>query len=149
MCIDFNNRFRRWQTQFKYLAVCGSVRHITVVSFSMSSQTLIVSISDILHWQMYVNSLNDHFMLMSCDVMTVFTRHNTIMELDILKLMDRGRDYFKHSQEAYQYFIDTLSEEISHKILLRKAIYCKDDPTLEDYWVFFQSFVLDDLFQKE
>lgn len=57
------------------------------------------------------------------------------MELDILKLMDRGRDYFKHSQEAYQYFIDTLSEEISHKILLRKAIYCKDDPTLEDYIV--------------
>lgn len=63
---------------------------------------------------MYVNSLNDHFMLMSCDFMTVFTRHNTIMELDILKLMDQIGDYLKHSQEAYQYFIDTLSEEICH-----------------------------------
>ena len=74
---------------------------------------------------MYVNSLNDHFMLMSCNVMTVFTRHNTIMELDILKLMDRGRDYLKHSQEAYQYFIDTLSEEISHKIHQRKQFIAK------------------------
>ena len=47
------------------------------------------------------------------------------MELDILKLMDRGRDYLKHSQEAYQYFIDTLSEEISHKIHQRKQFIAK------------------------
>ena len=124
MCIDFNNRFRRWQTQFKYLAVCGSVTHLTVVSFSMSSQTLIVSISDILHWQMYVNSLNDHFMLMSCNVMTVFTRHNTIMELDILKLMETISNILRKPT-------NTLLILYQKKLAIRftKKLY---DPTLDD-----------------